>query len=268
MIFTREKARPEIRLRLAFLSLVLAAACAGAAPRPGGDADGLQELRAQIAAQSALVAQQQRRIEELEIKLAALQSRALPAPARAAQPASPARVEPRPSLKTIKLGGRRPNPVERAPRIPSTLELHEPDDDTLAALESPVDPQIQREAHADIAWATAVQKLNDGDHAGAEVEFLAFAAAHPQHPAADNALYYAGLVREVRGDCEGALPLLASVPQRYPAGDAVPQALLEHGRCLRILSRRAEAKEVLTKLVKEHAGAPEVALAGQLLQGL
>ena len=34
---------------------------------------------------------------------------------------------------------------------------------------------------------------------------LAFVAAYPRHSAADNALVLAGLAREVRGDCAGAL---------------------------------------------------------------
>src|SRR5262249_50805701 len=96
---------PRMRLRLCHL-LLLAAGCASAPPRPSAEADELKELRTQIAAQSALVAQQQRRIEELEVKLAALAARTQPA-APAAQPsAAPAKSEPRPQLKTVKLGGR------------------------------------------------------------------------------------------------------------------------------------------------------------------
>src|SRR5207253_7784108 len=121
---------------------------------------------------------------------------------------------------------------------------------------------------ADHAWAEAVQKLNDGRHAEAETEFLAFVAANPRHTAADNALYLAGLVRESRGDCPGALQLFESVPAKYPAGDAVPQSMLERGRCLRVLGRRPEAKAILMQLEREHPEAPETAFARQLLQEL
>jgi TolA-binding protein len=253
------------------------AGCAAARPRPA-EPDELRELRAQLSAQSALVADQQRRIEELEVRIAALSART-----QAAQPALPSqtpaaapRPEPRPTLKTIKLGegrrvhrGDRPNPVERAPRLNSSLELKEPDESVLAALESPAaDPTVAEAADADHAWSVAVQKLNDGDHDAAEIELLAFAARHPQHTAADNALYLAGLVREVKGDCAGALRLFDSVPVRYPAGDAVPQALLEKGRCLRILGKKAEAKAALAQLGSEHPDAPEAGAARQLLEGL
>ncbi len=260
-------ARGEIRLRFRFLAAtVLLAGCAGAPPRPAAEADGLQELRSQLQAQSALVAQQQRRIDELEVKLAALAAKAA-----SVAPASPARTDPRPPLKTVKTGGRlrradRFNPVERAPAIPSIVELREPDPEALARLET--DPEVSREFDADHTWAEAVRKLNEGHHAEAETELLAFVAAYPRHSAADNALVLAGLVREVRGDCAGALELFESVPRKYPAGDAVPQAQLERGRCLRILGRKEEAKAALNQLALEHPHASETAQSRQLLQGL
>ena len=243
----------------------LLAGCAGARARPAAEADELKELRSQIQAQSALVAQQQRRIEELEVKLAALAAKAHPAPA------APAKPDPRPPMKTVKVGGRlrrsdRINPVERAPLLPSTVELREPDEEALGRLET--DPLIAREFDADHAWAEAVQKLNDGRHAEAETDLLAFVAAYPRHSAADNALYLAGLVREVRGDCAGALQLFETVPLKYPAGDAVLQAQLERGRCLRILGRKDEAKSVLNQLAMEHPHASETAQSRQLLQDL
>jgi len=261
-------------LRLRHLAVLLAAAgCASAPPRPSAEAESLRELRSQLNAQSTLVAQQQRRIEEMEVKLAALAARApvlmAPAPAHAT-PGTPGRTDPRPPLKTVKLGeGRRLrrdriNPVSLAPRIPASVELREPADEELARLEA--DPAAVEEFDADHAWAEAVQKLNDGRHAEAETDFLAFVAAHPRHTAADNALYLAGLVRESRGDCASALQLFESVPLKYPAGDAVPQALLERGRCLRILGRKAESKSVLMQLQREYPEAAETVQGRQLLQ--
>ncbi len=263
----------ELPLRHAAL-IALFAGCAGAQSRPTADADELKELRGQVQAQSAVVAQQQRRIEELEVKLAALAARtAAPSPQDAQRPAravAPAK-EPRPALRTVKIGGRlrhadRVNPVERAPVLPSSVALREPDEDALARLD--VDPTVAGEFVADRAWAEAVQKLNDGRHEEAEADLLAFVAAYPRHTAADNALYLAGLVREAHGDCPAALQLFESVPQKYPAGDAVTQALLERVRCLRILGRNDEAKSVFNQLSREHPDAPETARAQALLHDL
>jgi len=258
-----------LRFRLVAVAALLAG-CAGAPARPPSEAEELRELRSQIQAQSILVAQQQRRIEELEVKLAALAAKAQPAAGHPAS-AAPARHDPRPPLKTVKVGGRlrrtdRINPVERAPSLPILVELKEPDEEALARLDS--DPMVAREFDADHTWAQAVQKLNDGRHAEAETDLLAFAAAYPRHSAADNALFLAGLVREVRGDCAGALQLFESVPLKYPAGDAVPQAQLERGRCLRILGRKDEAKSVLKQLAMEHPHASETAQSRELLQDL
>lgn len=261
-------------LRRSLPFVVFVVACAGAPPKPAADSDELHELRVQLEAQTAIVQQQQRRIEELEVKLAALAAKAQPAPALKAVPAPPPMTkDPRPPLKTVKLGeGRRMhradrvNPVALAPQLPASVELREPDEEEIARLD--VDPVVAREFDADHAWAEAVQKLNEGHHAEAESDFLAFVAAHPRHTAADNALYLAGLVRESRGDCANALPLFESVPAKYPAGDAVPQSMLERGRCLRILGRRPEAKAVLMQLEREHPDAPETAFARQLLQDL
>jgi TolA-binding protein len=255
----------------------LLAACAGA-PRPAPANDDLKELRAQLEAQSSLVAQQQRRIEELEVKIAAIAARsqqaakapASPEPAPA-QITNPPAKDARPSLKTVKLGegkGRRAplradHPGSVAPQIPAAVELTEPDEDTLARLET--DPEQTREFNADHAWATAVQEFNDGQRDKAEKDFLDFAKKYPRHSAADNALALAGLAREVRGDCKGALQLFESVPQKYPAGDAVPQALLERGRCLRILGRSEEAKPVLQQLVRDHPDSPEAQQAQRLM---
>ena len=258
-----------MRFRLVAVAALLAG-CAGAPVRLSSEAEELKELRSQIQAQSILVAQQQRRIEELEVKLAALAAKAQPAAGHPAS-AAPARHDPRPPLKTVKVGGRlrrtdRINPVERAPSLPILVELKEPDEEALARLDS--DPTVAREFDADHIWAEAVQKLNDGRHAEAETDLLAFVAAYPRHSAADNALFLAGLVREVRGDCAGALQLFESVPLKYPAGDAVPQAQLERGRCLRILGRKDEAKSVLKQLAMEHPHASETAQSRQLLQDL
>jgi TolA-binding protein len=271
---------------LRFLQLIPAlATCAACAAAPVRQEAQLLEIKGQIAAQSAQIAAQQRRIEELEVKLAAIAARTAakvaadrPAPAepveKAAPAAAPAR-DPRPQLKTVKLGeGRRRkrdyNPVERAPHIPSSIELKEPDDETMERLEqaAQVDPGIREELDADHTFAQAVSKLNRGDLQNAEMELLAFAGQHPRHTAADNAIYLAGLIREHAGDCAGAVALFERVPLSYPAGDAVLGALVEKGRCLIRMKRSGEARELLARLLSDHPEGLEAGTARQLLRNL
>jgi TolA-binding protein len=255
-------------LRIAVAMTLAACACAGA---PAREEPSLADLRAQVAAQGAQIAAQQRRMDELEVKLAAIASRTSDAaPQKPAAQKDPSR-DPRPPLKTVKLSPRRPraNPVDRAPRLPAEIELKEPDENALAQLDVPtVDPAIQREVEADLAFAAAVRRLNDGDLDGAEADLLAFAGRYPRHSSADNALYLAGLVRQNQGDCAAAVALFDRVPREYPAGDAVAEAMLEKGRCLAALQRPVEARALLAKLVQDHPDAVEVTAARQLLQSL
>jgi TolA-binding protein len=265
-------------LRFVIVLVSFACACAAAPVREDSQ---LAELRGQLAAQAEQIASQQRRIDDLEVKVAAVASQAqakaaqpqpqagAPAPATKSAPAK----DPRPQLKTVKLSPRRPhrdyNPVERAPRIPSTIALREPDEVALASLdEFPVDAAIRSEAETDHSFADAVRKLNEGELSAAEGDLLAFARMHPRHSAADNALYLAGLIRQNRGDCEGALPLFDRVPREYPAGDTVASALLEKGRCLRMMQHAEEARRTLARLVADYPQAVEVTAARQILQSL
>jgi len=268
-----------LRFRQPILALALCAACAGAQVR---EEAAVLELKGQLAVHSAQLQAQQRRIEDLEVKLAAFPARAeskrnTPAPSEKAAPstaAAPAR-DPRPQLKTVKLGeGRRRrrdyNPVESAPTIPSAVALKEPDEETLQRLEeaSAVDPGIREEVDADRAFAQAVAKLNAGELQTAETQLLAFAGQHPRHTAADNAIYLAGLIREHDGDCAGAVALFDRIPLTYPAGDAVLPSLVEKGRCLIRLHRKDEARELFARIVREHPNGLEGGTALQLLTNL
>jgi TolA-binding protein len=271
-----------LRFRQPILALALCASCAGGQVREDA---AVLELRGQLAVQSAQLQAQQRRIDELEVKIAAVVAhadpkRATPAPAdkagtSPASTATPAR-DPRPHLKTVKLGeGRRRrrdyNPVENAPTIPNAVALKEPDEETMQRLEeaaASIDPGIANELDADRSFAQAVSKLNAGELQTAETQLLAFAGQHPRHTAADNALYLAGLIREHDGDCTGAVALFDRIPLTYPAGDAVLPSMLEKGRCLTRLKRKDEARELFARIVREHPNGLEGGTARQLLTNL
>ena len=314
-------------------------ACAGGQARSGSGGDVRQqatvaELEGQLKAQSAMLSEQQRRIEALELRITSLGSKLteqaakpaaerapishpiaaplegssgpVPAPEpetrnpsieydggpsrakRAAKSskvalAKPAAADSDNEPATIDNGGvtkgrrLRRNPVERAPRLPTGTDLVEPDEGQLARLDqAPEEPRrssrggdpAREGAQADLGFAAAVTRLNDGDAAGAQVDLLRFAARHPQHAAADNAIYLAGLAAARTAQCAQALPLFERVWNEYPAGDAVPGAQLEHARCLVQLGRGSEARAALEALEKDHPDVPEASQARSLLNGL
>jgi len=292
---------PEVllasRFDIAFILAGAALACAGAPLRPDAPAREMAEVQGQLRAQSALIAEQQRRVEQLEARVAALTAKVAAAPPAAprqaaAAPAPPAerpliefegeapkvpRNDPRGRLETVRLEapafakGRRPrrNPVERAPRLSTTTGLREPDEDDVARLTPPRTPvdEAHHIADADRAFAGAVARLNGGDRAGAEADLLAFARRNPQHAAADNAIHLAGLARAQDADCPSALKLFDRVADEYPAGDALPAAQLEAARCLVKLGRGGEARAALAALEKDHPDSPEATQARAMLNG-
>jgi TolA-binding protein len=269
---------------------LLASACAGAPLRgSGGDSprSEVAELQGQLKAQSALLADQQRRIEQLEVRLAGLAGRlnekAKPAAVPTEVHARPAEGVPK-QLKTVKMEapkGRRVrrSPSERTPpSLPTVTNLKEPQEAELERLHGEgeaarpsrsarFDPGRDA-ALADVSFAQAVQKLNEGDGAGAQADLLMFAAKNPQHAAADNAIYLAGVASVQAGRCEPALGLFERVWGEYPAGDAVPGARLEHARCLLRMGQGDGARAELEALEKDHPDVPEATQARALLNGL
>jgi len=298
------RARFEDRLPQSFTPLRVAAAlltvaglsCAGGRASARGE---LEEMRSQLSAQADQIKQQGQRIEELELRVAAVGARAPAAPATAPAaapsagppaPAAPAAItyppqkgdpgdpsDVPPKLQTVKLhpqgGGRaqprapRANPVERAPRLPATVALQEPDADRLAELDQPLaaDPVLREQAAGDRVFAQAVQQLNAGDYLSAQTSFLSFAHRWPRDASADNAVYFAGLARAASGDCAGALAQFDRVMRDYPAGDARVPARLEKGRCLLLLGRAAEGRSALQGLLDETPDALESQQARALL---
>ncbi len=76
-------------------------------------------------------------------------------------------------------------------------------------------------ARATALWATA--RTQEGDKARALYDELA--REYPEHPLADDALLAAGVLALQDGDTAGALNRLDAVGERYPQGDAAPEAL-------------------------------------------
>ena len=139
-------------------------------------------------------------------------------------PQAPSIVPPPPQAAGF---GRLPvTPFEAVPAIPEQPLTIGPAPSTPRAPEE--DPRV-REYQAALAevearrWESALAALEQ------------FARAHPDHPYADNAIYWQGEVLYARRDYRRALAVLEALVTRYPGGNKVPDALLRIGFCLQRL---------------------------------
>jgi tol-pal system protein YbgF len=93
--------------------------------------------------------------------------------------------------------------------------------------------------------------VNKKDYAGALDAFTAFLVHWPDHPRADNAMYWRGECYYAQGDFARAADELAGVLARFPDGNKAPDALLKLGMSQQKLGRTADAQESFARLSRE-----------------
>ncbi|MHB1845151.1 MAG: tetratricopeptide repeat protein [Deltaproteobacteria bacterium] len=149
------------------------------------------------------------------------------------------------------------------PRLPTDVPVREPSADDLAALEQAV-PSPGASASADspdvlpdALYDGAFEKLKTGDLLGAASDFEAFAQRFPKNPAADNALLDQGIALYGLHRYDDALRAFSRIESRYPAGDALPEALWRSADCDEKLGRPADAKRLYAHLTKDFPDSPE-----------
>ena len=200
---------------------------------------------------------------------------AAPAPASAPPAKATAEV---PALTVVKLKPKK----EAAPRLrtevevkePST-EVLEPSPEVLAAMKKiaaeergePSQPEEPDAATGDVIYDKGVDALKTGNVSGGVDQLQKFAAAAPQHAKADNALYFSGVGLMGLSSYEDAARTFEEVVSRYPAGDAVQDALLKLAECRIKLNKPAEARAVYQKIVSRFPGTAAATQAqGRLTQ--
>ena len=161
-----------------------------------------------------------------------------------------------PTLTVVKLKPR----VEPAPRLDTRLRIGEPSAERVEALEVAVtstdrDPTpVEDPALVDFEYEKNVQAIRTGNVEGGADKLDTFADAHPKHPSADNALYFAGLARMGLEDFEGAAQRFERVEREYPAGDAVADAMMKLAECRMRLNRPADAKALYVQVARSFPG--------------
>jgi tol-pal system protein YbgF len=117
------------------------------------------------------------------------------------------------------------------------------EDETTAAVTSTLDPEAKRAYDAALALVTSKQC----DKAlGA---FAAFLVKWPDHPYADNAMFWRGECYFQAADYAHATEQFEGVLARFPAGNKAPDALLKLGFAQERLGNAAKARESFEKLL-------------------
>lgn len=102
-----------------------------------------------------------------------------------------------------------------------------------------------------VAYRAALRAFSERRFSDAVSGFEQFVQAHPDHPYADNAMYWRAEIDFTRRDYSGALARFSRLIERYPRGNKVPDALLRIGLCYERTGRRAQARRVFSRLRRQ-----------------
>jgi tol-pal system protein YbgF len=122
------------------------------------------------------------------------------------------------------------------------VEQTSPDDGPRTA--GPLDPA------APPAYDAAMAMVNARQYDRAIDAFAAFLVRWPDHPYANNAMYWRGECYFAKGDYARAADQFEGVVARFPAGAKAPDALLKLGMTRLKLGQPSKAKEVFDRLTQ------------------
>jgi TolA-binding protein len=242
----------------------------------------LAELKAEVRAMRETQARLEKRLERVELQASVSQSRASAVAREGAAPAAPAATASSgystPELAVVKLKPRN----EPAPPLPTRVEVVEPapDDmemfissapegDSAPAAAEASEPREELDAAVlDAEFEQAVAALRTGNVEGGVTRLLAFAAEHPRHPRADNALYFSGLGQMGLKDHASAVKSFERLIASYPAGDAVLDGMLRLAECRLRLNQKDDARALYTRILTQFPGTAAATQAEQRLASL
>jgi TolA-binding protein len=175
-----------------------------------------------------------------------------------------------PSLQVVHL---QPGSHGSAPALPTHVKVREPDEANLAELDELLGHGFPTVVDAsggapNALFDAAFDQLKTGDLVGAAAGFQSFADKYPKDTAADNALLDEGIAIYGQHRYAEALRILSRIEARYPAGDAVPEAIWRAADCEEKLGQVEAARTRLAHLAEDFPGSPEGARAAERLRSL
>ena len=234
-----------LRTREALAALLLVTGCAGGRDAAQRDIETLQAEVRDLREQNVQLA---RRLESLSNAVEALQARS----ARAAPPA-PGRAEAivPPDLAVVHVTPPTAGAASaRPPPVPTAVPIATPDPARVEALARHGGRDFATEADHELKHARA---QTGSERARLLEEFVEH---YPRHPQADNALVESSAAWADVGVETQACAVARRVPDEYPAGDALPEALERLAWCERRQGARDAERKLLMRLVNEFPRTP------------
>lgn len=112
-------------------------------------------------------------------------------------------------------------------------------------------PPSALDAEARRSYDAALALVNARQYDQALDAFAAFLVKWPDHPNADNAMYWRGESYYAKGEYARAAEEFEGATLRFPLGNKVPDCLLKLGLCQQKLGNRAKAQTYLDRLMRE-----------------
>ena len=148
---------------------------------------------------------------------------------------------PRPSIKVLGAGGSMGSRGGRS-RVESDPS---PLGDSTGPRPSALDPDARK------AYEAALEKARSGRHREGLEMMSAFLAKWPDHPYADNAMYWRAECMAALGDSQKAISELESLVSRFPLGNKVPDALSKLSLLYERAGDAAKARAASDKLERD-----------------
>lgn len=112
-------------------------------------------------------------------------------------------------------------------------------------------------------YQAALQLVSARRFEDAFAALSAFLRAHPDHPYADNAMYWRAETLYARRDFRGAELELSEMVRRFPQGNKVPDALLRLGFCRQRQGDPEGARQYFRRVVAGYPGSVAARLASR-----
>jgi tol-pal system protein YbgF len=143
--------------------------------------------------------------------------------------------------------------------------------DSSAAPPSPPQTQAPPQSGSDqagrqAAYQKAFNVLKEGEYAGAIKEFKNFLSVYPSGAYTDNATYWLAEAYYVNRDFPTARDAFRKLIKEFPQSSKVPDALLKIGYIEYDTAQYANAKELLTDVMKRYPGTSAAKLAEKRLE--